>query len=266
MTRWLTGFLAAGCFLISQQAADAAAVVISKDIYQWVQSTARASYYFNKQAICYGVDRQGIIDMNTLIVPAVLTYDNIQIQDVMSKRRWNMVSTEGYENLVGAADYLVFRLKEGTVQVTEHQDLDSKWGVLDRDKSGKEIKLDSFSEKSVEGKFYRTILEYEKGHQEEIVKHTKGTLSKEDAEKLEKAKKERAEQEKKALKEKEKQEKAERKEREKREKAERKAQKEREKKEKAEQKVREKQEKQAQKELQEKQVQAEKNLQKDAGK
>ncbi len=229
MKRWLTGILAAGCLFISPQISDAQSAEVPKDTYQWVQSTARANYYFNKKAICYGVDEKGIIDMNTLIVPTVQTYDNVQIQDVISKRRWNMISTEGYESLVGTADYLLFKIAEGTVQVTEHQDLDRQWGVLDSDTSGTPIKVDSFSEKSVEGKFYRAILKYAEAHKLDVAENTKGEFSKEDQKLIEKLKKEREEQEKKALKEKEKREKAEQKEREKREKEERKAQKEKEK-------------------------------------
>ncbi len=240
MKRWLVGIFAAGCFLISPQVSSAADATISPDIYEWVQSTARTTYYFNKAVLCYGVDEQGIIDMDVLIVPTLMTYDSLHIQDVRSKRRWNMVSTAGYENLVGAAEYLRFRLSERTVLVTEHQDLNRSWGVLEKTNPKKLVKIDSLSEKSVEGIFYRAILEYETEHREEIIEHTKGRLSEDDRKRLEKEKKEREEKEKKALKEKEKQERAEKKAREKRERAEKK---EREKREKAERKAREAREK-----------------------
>ena len=188
MKRLLIGILTAGT-LLAPQFTFAAGMEVPKDIYQWVQSTARVGYYFNKQQMNYRVDENGIIDLNTLNVPTIRLYDDVQIQDVISKRRWNMLSMEGYDQLVGEADYLTFRLAEGTVQVTERVDLDDKWGTLDTDKSGTPIKLDSFSEKNVEGKFYRTILEYAAEHQEELIQRSKGKLSEEDQKRLEELKK-----------------------------------------------------------------------------
>ena len=202
MKRWLMGLLAAGAFLFTPQTGNAQGMEVPKDIYQWVQSTARAGYYFNKQQICYGVNEKGIIDLNTLIVPTIRIYDDLQIRDVISKRRWNMLSMEGYDTLVGQAVYLTFRLAEGTVQTTMRVDLDDKWGTLGTTGAGEAVRMDSFSEKDVEGNFYRAILEYAAGHQEELIKHTKGTLSEEDQKKLEAAKKAAAEAEKKAQKDK----------------------------------------------------------------
>ena len=153
---------------------------VPSSVYTWVLSTARANYYFNHQQINYAVGEDGFIDLNTLIVPTICIYDEIQKQDVISKRRWNMQSLNGYDKLVGRASYLQFKFKEGTVQVTERIDLDDQWGTLDTDKSGKPVKLHELKKNSVECKFYRAILFYAKKHNVQIIKHSWGKLSERD--------------------------------------------------------------------------------------
>ncbi len=153
---------------------------VPANIYTWVQSTDRANYYFNHQQINYEVSEEGFINLNVLIVPTVCMYDEIQIEDVVSKRRWKMLSLNGYDKLVGRADYLRFDFIEGTVQVTERIDLDDQWGTLDTDKSGQPIKLTDLKKNSVECKFYRSILKYAKKHNQQIIKHSWGKLSPED--------------------------------------------------------------------------------------
>lgn len=209
MKRWLTGVLAAGILFcgIGGMTAEAA-VAVPKDIYEWVQSTARAGYYFNKQQMNYVVRADGTIDLNTLSVPVLKIYDPVQIQDVVSKRRWKMMNCEGYDDLAGAAEYLEFDLAAGTVQVKEHDDLDSLWGTLSVDKTANApISLEKYSEKDVDGIFYRAILQYAEEHRDEFIARSKGVLSKEDAERLEKEKQEKLEAEKKALEEQKKAEK-----------------------------------------------------------
>ena len=73
---------------------------VPKNIYQWVQSTARQNYYFNRQQMCYAI-KNGKIDRNVLIVPTLRTYNDIQIEDVVAKRRWNMEPLDGYDRLAG---------------------------------------------------------------------------------------------------------------------------------------------------------------------
>ena len=46
--RWGAGILAAAMLFMAQPQAQADEV-ISPDIYQWVQSTSRQNYFFNKQ-------------------------------------------------------------------------------------------------------------------------------------------------------------------------------------------------------------------------
>ena len=149
---------------------------VPETIYKWVQSTARANYYFNFRQMNYLVGDNGFIDLDVLRVPALFIYDDVQKEDVIAKRKWRSRSREGYENLVGRADYLEFRLTDGTVQVLERNDLDDQWGVLDTDKSGEPIELAGMSRGSVECKFYRAILVYAKQHNDEIIKHS-GKLS-----------------------------------------------------------------------------------------
>lgn len=153
---------------------------VPADIYTWVQSTDRANYYFNHQQINYEVSENGIINLNILLVPTVCMYDEIQIEDVVSKRRWKMQSVRGYDKLVGRADYLEFNLVEGTVQVTERVELDEQWGTLSSDKSGQPVKLSDLKTNSVECKFYRSILTWAKKHNEQIIGHSWGSLTSED--------------------------------------------------------------------------------------
>ena len=184
--KMLMSLFAAGFIFVTPQVTLADSVddlqQVPENIYTWIDSTSRGNYYFNHQQINYEVDEDGFINLDILIVPTVCTYDEIQIQDVVSKRRWNGKSTKGYDHLVGRADYLLFNFIDGTVQVTERVDLDSKWGTLDTDKSGQPIRLSDLSSNSVECKIYRKILIWAKKHNEEIIKHSWGKLSPEDKE------------------------------------------------------------------------------------
>ena len=153
---------------------------VPTEIYMWVQSTPRANYWFNHQAAGYRIKEDGTLDLNILMVPAVYLYDNVQIEDVIQKRRWRNLSTSGYNKLVGRSELLKFDLKNMTVQVVEKTDLDDTWGELDKDTSGEPVELKSFSSKDVMFKFYRTILNWARTHNELIIGRSKGVLSKAD--------------------------------------------------------------------------------------
>ena len=75
-------------------AAAPAQPVIPETIYQWVQSSARMNYFFNKEEMRYGIDEAGQISTDTLLVPVIKTYDEIQIDDIRTKRRWRMEPDE----------------------------------------------------------------------------------------------------------------------------------------------------------------------------
>lgn len=191
--RWGAVLAACAVLLMGVRPADAAEA-IPKNIYEWVQSTARQGYYFNKEYIQYAADAHGYIDLTKILVPTLRVYDNIQIQDVVSKRRWRMLPLEGYGDLSGAAEYLLIDLRAGTVRVTAHEDLDSAWGTISREENAKEFTLASLSDKDVEKKFFNAIISYAAAHQEELIRRSKGILSDADrkilAERQEKAAKE----------------------------------------------------------------------------
>lgn len=180
MKNFLTGILAVTIFF-SPTYIFAKEVTIPDEIFTWALSTPRGNYYFNHQQINYAVNDEKIIDLNILIVPTICTYDNIQIDDVLQKRRWRMLPTKGYNDLIGRADYLKFDLKNGTVQVTERDDLDSTFTSLYSDKTGEPIKLSSLSKNEITYKFYLKIIKWAKENHELLVKRSLGKLSESDA-------------------------------------------------------------------------------------
>ena len=169
--RWGAGILAAAMLFMTPPQAQADEV-ISPDIYQWVQSTSRQNYFFNKQHIYFGQDAKQNLDANIILLPVLKTYDMVQIQDVRAKRRWKMLPMEGYEDLVGCSEYLRFDLAADTVTVYKHEDLDSDWGVLGTTTNAKPVKISDLSEKDVDGVFYRAILKYAYAHIDEIAERT----------------------------------------------------------------------------------------------
>ena len=183
MKKW--HLILAAAAVLSLQApvmpAEAADVAVPDDIFQWVQSTARQNYYFNKQQIKYGIDAQGNVDLNTLIVPTLRTYDDIQIRDVVTKRRWKMLSVKGYERLIGSAKYLKFNLKAQTVQIVEQDDLDDTFTSINQDLDPEPAVNYATLSKDVDGCFYRAIIKYAQKHQDELIARTGAPLSKADA-------------------------------------------------------------------------------------
>ena len=171
--RWGAVFSVCAVLLMGTRPADAEEV--PKHIYEWVQSTARQGYFFNKEQIQYASDAHGHIDLTKLVVPTLRIYDNIQIQDVVSKRRWRMLPLDGYGDLV--------------VHVTAHEDLDSRWGTLSREENTKEFTLSSLSDKDVEKKFFDAIIAYAAAHQDELIQRSHGILSESDRAKIEAQKK-----------------------------------------------------------------------------
>lgn len=165
------------CAALFMDARPAAAEEIPKHIYQWVQSTARQGYYFNKEQIQYATDAHGYIDLTKIVVPTLRIYDNIQIQDVVSKRRWRMLPLDGYSDLSGAAEYLLIDLRAGVVHITAHEDLDSLWGTLSREENTKEITLSALSDKDVEKKFFDAIIQYAAANQEALIRRSRGILT-----------------------------------------------------------------------------------------
>ena len=181
MKKFLLGLLAAVMILFPAQMTFAKEVTVPEDIYKWIDSTPRGNYFFNIQQTNYAVREDGTIDLRTIIAPTICTYDNIQIDDVVQKRRWRGLKTDGYGDLIGRADYLKFDLEVGTVQVVERVDLDSTFSPLSTDTSGKPIALARFSENEIARKVYRAILVWARDNTELMVKRSRGKLSGSDA-------------------------------------------------------------------------------------
>ncbi|MBQ7516071.1 MAG: hypothetical protein IJS96_07280 [Schwartzia sp.] len=212
---------------------------VPPEIFEWVQSSPRMNYFFNKQMIHYGVTKDGVIDLNILVVPVLKTYDAIQIEDVVQKRRWRMLSVEEYAELAGEANYIRIDLAKRQVIIDKVEMLDYHFSTIEQTTPGQVVELASLSPKSRDAIFYQGIIDYCAKNRPDIVKLTKGTLSKEDQKliekeqkemekarheeekRLEKERREKEKQEEKARKEKEKQLEKECKEKERREKEQR---------------------------------------------
>lgn len=167
---------------------------VPDEVYQWVQSSPRATYFFNKQQMCYETDEKGIINLQVLIVPILKTYDNVQVQDILDKRRWRMQTVDGYDDLAACAEYLRFDLTAKTVKVEEMDYLDSSFSVLEAEYPDQLIEISSLANKSLDRAFYMAIIDYAADNQTQLISQTKGELSKEDKKILEKQAKEREKQ------------------------------------------------------------------------
>ena len=156
--------------------AAVAAPHVPEDIFRWVQSSARTNYFFNKQQICYEVDAEGNVDTNVLIVPVLKTFDDVMINDVVAKRRWNGKSLAGFDDFVGVAEYLIINLAEKKVSVQEVDYLDSTWTSIEVVRTEAEVSLEELSEKSLDAKFYERIIDYAMRNQLVLAMRTKGDM------------------------------------------------------------------------------------------
>lgn len=181
MKHWLAAVLP---FMVLTATAGAAPYV-SSNIYEWVQSSARANYFFNKRVMHYGLTEDGAIDPNVLIVPTLQTYDDVAIADVVAKRRWRGESLAGYDNLVGEAAYLRIDLAAGTSTLERADDLDNTWSTLTTTFPQRVTIIKELPEKSLERKFLEAVLVYEHGHCMEIAAQTKKVLTADDLRRLE---------------------------------------------------------------------------------
>ena len=141
---------------------------MDESIFKWVQSSARCDYFFNMQQICYGKDDKGNIDFNKLVVPVIKIYDYLMIDDVVSKRRWNGNSVEGFSDLVGAAEYYEINLQDMTVYFKQQDFLDSTFTALAGNRPDRTVKLDTLSEKSFDRMFYNRIIDYAMRNREKL--------------------------------------------------------------------------------------------------
>lgn len=196
MTEWLKRLtltaLLAGSACSPSEAAPLPQV--PETIYEWVQSSARMNYFFNKEQIHYGVDETGHIDIDLLIVPTLKTYDTVQIDDVMEKRRWRDLPTEGFEGLAGEAAYIRINLKTQEVLTEKVHLLDFQLSPLEETTSTDVLKIAELAPKNLNRIFIEAIIDYAEKHQEELIARTKGELTEHDRKRLEKERKEREKQ------------------------------------------------------------------------
>lgn len=196
MTEWLKrltlAVLLAGSACSPSEAAPLPQV--PEKIYEWVQSSARMNYFFNKEQIHYGVDETGHIDIDLLVVPTLKTYDAVQIDDVMEKRRWRDLPTEGFEGLAGEAAYIRINLKTQEVITDKVHLLDFQLSTLEETTPGDVLKIAALSPKNLNRVFIEAIIDYAEKHQEELIARTKGELTEHDRKRLEKERKEREKQ------------------------------------------------------------------------
>lgn len=182
MKKILIGILAAAIIIFQTPVIFATPnFEIKEEIYKWIQSTPRGNYYFNYQVCGYKIKDDDTLDLNILEIPTIITYDNIQIDDVTQKRRWRMQSTRGYNNLIGRADYLEFNFAEGTVQIVRRADLDHTFTELDHEDAKEPIKLSEIAEKDVSCKFYREMLKWVQENNEWVIKRSRGKLNAKDS-------------------------------------------------------------------------------------
>ena len=167
---------------------------VPETLYEWVQSSARMNYFFNKEQIHYDVDEHGVIDLNRLIVPTLKTYDAVQVDDIIEKRRWRDQPTDGYEDLAGEANYIRIDLKKRQVTIDAVDLLDSHLTTLERTTPGLVVKLADLTPQNLNRVFYEKIIEYTEQHRDEIIARTKGELSEHDRKMIENEAKEREKQ------------------------------------------------------------------------
>lgn len=172
---WAVAGAALLCFSFFNPAAEAAPNV-PEDIFRWVQSSARTNYYFNRQQICFAVNEDGSIDTNNLVVPVLKTFDDVMINDVVSKRRWNGKSLQGFDDFVGVSEYLTINLPEKRVSVNEVNYLDSTWTTIAVEPSDAEISLETLSERSLDARFYDRIIDFALRNQLVLADRTRGDL------------------------------------------------------------------------------------------
>ena len=181
MKKFLIGMMTAATIFFQSNVTFATPYVeIPEEIYKWVQSTPRGNYWFNYQIMGYKIRSDETLDLNLLEVPVLVIYDNIQIDDVVQKRKWRGKSTRGYNNLIGRADYLEFNLRDETVKILRRADLDHTFTELDSEIFNEEIKLSELSEQDISCKTYREIFKWARDNNEWIVRRSRGKLSKQD--------------------------------------------------------------------------------------
>lgn len=165
------------CTLFGSQAYAAPEMeAIPEEVFQWVQSSSRMDYYFNRQQMHFGKDSSGNVDTNQIVVPTLKIYDDLMRNDVLSKRRWNGKSMERFSELAGVAEYLVFDLKAKTVTTKRVEYLDYTFTTIEQETPDQVTKMEELSHQSFAYKFYTAILDYGLSHQVDLAKRVNSKL------------------------------------------------------------------------------------------
>lgn len=183
--------------------AEAAAPVVPETVYEWVQSSPRMNYFFNKEQIKFAVRDDGSVDINTLVVPVLKTYDPVKIDDVVEKRRWRLEPVDHLSDLAGEADYVTISVASHTVTVSRVELLDSHFSTLERLEPDEKIDLLTLSPQNLDSRFYNGIIAWSGRHGVEIGERTRGTLTHDDKKHLEETEKKLLKADKKAAEERE---------------------------------------------------------------
>ena len=137
--QWMCAFVLAAALNFGTAEATYVPPKVPEDIYQWVQSSERINYFFNKQELSYGVDAKGHVDLDTLLVPVLKTYDHVQIEDIRMKRAWRMEETDNLGDLAGEANYLTIHLSRGVVTVNAVDLIDSHFWAVEHAEPKKDV-------------------------------------------------------------------------------------------------------------------------------
>ena len=164
-------------------------MVIPEDTYYWIQSTDRMNYYVEWKKIVYAVNEDGTLDFGKLTVPIIKSYDGIQVKDVIERRRWNNLSTEGFDHLAGENGILEVDLLEKTVTLKKVSYLNYSLKVIEEMEPKQSVEILKLPEKHVERRFYEGIIAFENSNSETIIKNTRSKLTNDELKQLVKERK-----------------------------------------------------------------------------
>lgn len=185
------------CFFNPSSFAKEPTMNLPKDVYVWVQSSPRMSYFFNQQWLTYALDEEKFRDLSKIEVPVIKKYDSLQATDVIEKRRWRNKSVKNFSDLAGEANYATIDLKTNKVLIWQVEWLNSKLVSLDIAHPKQILDLDKMSDKNREAIFYRAVIDYEKEHRDEMIDKVFDELRPEVQERVKKERVEREKQRKK---------------------------------------------------------------------
>lgn len=174
----------AAFMMVSTGIASAEVEELPPSVFKLVQSSPRTEYYFNKEQIKFAKTSQGTPNLQCLVVPVLKKYDKIMIKDVVSKRRWNKKSLEGFEDLAGAAEYIAIDMEAKTVTIKQQDMMDSTWTVIESAALNQVVDMTKLSQNSWDSKLYNAIIDYAMRNKLKLADRTYGKLTRQEREEL----------------------------------------------------------------------------------